>query len=495
MDETQPTARKTRIAAAGLRPGPSHPRPTREEMRWIYYRRRVTVGTAALLVLWLVARVVSGVAGWAGGESVADAAAAGPERNGDASGPPTTEAPCKPGGTTVPAADETAPDELDAAIDAALSNWGLTRYTTGTSIWVEGYGVVADQNADEPLAPASNQKILTAMGTLELLDPESRLVTEVRATGPVTGGGVVQGDLVIVGSGDPLIKRTGPHSIVDIAHELRDAGIQRVEGSIVGDESRYDHVRKAPGWLEWEMPLPAGSMSALMVNSNSRQGDDAYLANPTMHNAGLLVEALEDAGVEVEGGAAVGTLPDDSEVVLEYPSPTIASMVQTMLRESDNMTAEMLTKEVGLQARGEGSSTAGMEAIMAALEDSLCIEIDGVNDDASGISRDDRRTPTDWVELLLAARDEPWFDTFFDGLPESGEEGGTLATRFLGTSAVGDLHAKTGTIGTAVALSGYATTEGGRDMVFSVVVNGDQPEDAAVPAIDALLVAVQADES
>jgi serine-type D-Ala-D-Ala carboxypeptidase/endopeptidase (penicillin-binding protein 4) len=493
MDETQPTARTTRAAAD--RPPYPRTRRTREEMRWVFYRRRAAVGTGALLVLWLFAQALGGLSGWLAGDPAADAS---PPRDDDsaASGaPPTTERPCPPGGTTVPRAADEPPEALLTAADAALADYGLTRYTTGASVWVEGYGLVVDQDAGEPLAPASNQKILTAMGVLELMDPEQRLVTELRATGPVTDDGVVQGDLVVVGGGDPLIKKTGPHSIADIADRLEEAGITGVEGDIVGDESRYDQVRTAPGWLEWEMPLPAGTMSALMVNSNSRLGDDEYLADPTLHNVSLLIEALDERGIEVEGGAATGTAPDDATVVLEYRSPTIASMVQTMLRESDNMTAEMLVKEVGLEVTGEGSSTAGMDAMVGALEDSLCIEIDGVNDDASGISRDNRRTPADWVELLVAARDEPWFDTFYDGLPVSGEEGGTLATRFLGTSAAGQVHAKTGTIGTGVALSGYATTEGDREMVFSVVVNGDQPEDAAVPAMDQLIVAVQADES
>jgi D-alanyl-D-alanine carboxypeptidase/D-alanyl-D-alanine-endopeptidase (penicillin-binding protein 4) len=493
MDETQPTARMPRVAAGT--PSAPRPRRTREEMRWVFYRRRATVGAGAFVVLWLVAQALGGLSGWLAGDPAADASPPQANARDDDAAPPTTEAPCPPGGTTVPRAEEDPPDDLLTAVDAALADYGLTRYTTGASIWVDGYGLVVDQDAGEPLAPASNQKILTAMGVLELLDPELRLVTQLRATGPVTDDGVLEGDLVVVGGGDPLIKKTGSHSIADIARRLDEAGITRIEGDIVGDESRYDQVRKAPGWLEWEMPLPAGAMSALMVNSNSRLGDADYLADPTIHNVSLLIEALDERGIDVEGGPATGTVPDAADVVLEYRSPTVASMVETMLRESDNMTAEMLVKEVGLQVTGEGSSTAGMDAMVGALEDSLCIEIDGVNDDASGISRDNRRTPADWVELLVAARDEPWFDTFYGGLPVAGEEGGTLATRFLGTSAVGDVHAKTGTIGTAVALSGYATTEGDRDMVFSVVVNGDQPEDTAVPAIDQLLVAVQADES
>jgi D-alanyl-D-alanine carboxypeptidase/D-alanyl-D-alanine-endopeptidase (penicillin-binding protein 4) len=147
---------------------------------------------------------------------------------------------------------------------------------------------------------------------------------------------------------------------------------------------------------------------------------------------------------------------------------------------------------VGLQVSGEGSTVAGMAAIVDGLEEALCLAIDGVNDDASGISRDNRRSAETWRRMLLAATEEPWFDLFYNALPVAGEEGGTLATRLLGTDAVGDVHAKTGTIGTGVGLSGYAETEGGRPMVFSMIVNGDQPEGYAVPAIDALVVALQA---
>lgn len=456
------------------------------------------MATAAVLALWLVAQVAGGGLGWAGSGTEPEAVPSASRDDAFSRDPataPATDGDCPPGGTSVPAGEASVPETLATSVDTAIANWGLDDVDTGVAVWVEGYGQVAAEHPDQPLAPASNQKILTAMGVLELLDPESRLVTQIRATGPVTADGVVEGDLVVVGGGDPLIKKTGPHSMADLAAELAAEGITAVEGDIVGDESRYDQVRKAPGWLDWEMPLPAGTMSALMVNSNSRLGDDAYLSNPTLHNAELLLAALEEEGVEIDGEPAAGAAPADSELVYDYPSPTMRSMVHTMLRDSDNMTAEMLVKEVGLQIAGEGSSQAGMDAIIDALEESLCVAIEGVNDDASGISRDNRRSAGNWQELLVAARDEPWFDDFFEGLPEAGDEQGTLAGRFLGSPAVGHVWAKTGTIGTAASLSGYAETRGGRQVVFSVVVNGDQPEDWAVPGIDALIIAVQGDES
>jgi D-alanyl-D-alanine carboxypeptidase/D-alanyl-D-alanine-endopeptidase (penicillin-binding protein 4) len=487
---TSPPDEPLHPAATGRGARPHHPH--------VYHRRRATIATVAVLVLWLAAQIAGGGLGWAGDDPGADqppTAMRDDAFSRDPATPPASEEDCPPGGTSIPAGETPVPGPLAAAVDAAIANWGLDDGDIGVAVWVEGYGQVVEEQPDLPLAPASNQKILTAMGVLELLDPDTRLVTEVRAAGPVSAGGVVQGDLVVVGGGDPLIKKTGSHSMADLAAELAAEGITAVEGDIVGDESRYDQVRKAPGWLEWEMPLPAGTMSALMVNSNSRRGDEAYLADPTLHNAELLLDALESEGIEVEGEPAIGTAPGDSELVHAYRSPTVRSMVQTMLRDSDNMTAEMLVKEVGLQVAGEGSSRAGMDAIVEALEGTLCVEIGGINDDASGVSRDNRRSAGNWQELLVAARDEPWFDDFFEGLPEAGSEQGTLAGRFLGTSAVGHVWAKTGTIGTAASLSGYAETEGGRQVVFSIVVNGDQPEEWAVPAIDALVLAVQADDS
>src|SRR5690606_16004894 len=257
----------------------------------VYHRRRALVATAVVVAFWLVAQLATG--GFtSGGPESADASPAAPDRRPAAAAPDPDGDRCPAAVTTVPAGDEPVPEELAESIELAMANWGLSGPDTGVALWVEGYGVVVAENADVPLAPASNQKILTAMGALELLDPDERLVTEVRAAGPVSAAGAVGGGLVVAGGGDPRTKRTGPPSIEDLAREIADEGIERIEGDIVGDESRYDQVRRAPGWLDWEMPLPGGAMSALMVNSNSRLGDAAYLSDPTLHNVGLLIEAL-----------------------------------------------------------------------------------------------------------------------------------------------------------------------------------------------------------
>ena len=455
-------------------------------MRWVYRRRRAIAGALVLLVPWSLVRTATALAGSDGGTGTASPTTS------------TTISPEKPSCQPVDRLDGPRTDALPAslrdALQVALANPSLERRDTAVSIWIEGYGEVVARHADAPVVPASNQKILTAMGVLSLLDPHERLTTQLRAGGPLTKNGVLHGSLYIEGGGDPYIKRVGSHSVEDIAARLKHLGLKRVTGDVVGDESRYDKVRKASGWKPWEMPLPAGSESALMVNSNSRQGDAPYLANPTTVNANLLKQALEDAGVTVDGMAHAGTVPQGADVLLRYRSPTVEQMVQTMLGESDNMAAEMLTKEVGLERRHDPSFEAGMGAIVESVRASTCVDPAGHNDDASGVSRLDKRSVRTWRHMLMAAEHQPWFHTFYEGLPVAGKPRTTLATRFLGTPAVGRVHAKTGTTGSAVAISGFTRTLGGRRVVFSIVVNGFEP-DPAVPAMDAIITTVVADRS
>ena len=111
-------------------------------------------------------------------------------------------------------------------------------------------------------------------------------------------------------------------------------------------------------------------------------------------------------------------------------------------------------------------------------------------DDGSGLSRGNVRSAREWRTILQAARDEAWWPAFADGLPVAGRTG-TLAGRFRGTAAEGNVRAKTGTIIGGSALSGYGTTASGRPFVFSVVVNGPGAERSA-GAIDTLVAAVAA---
>jgi serine-type D-Ala-D-Ala carboxypeptidase/endopeptidase (penicillin-binding protein 4) len=394
--------------------------------------------------------------------------------------PPPTTAPCTPNPSLATPAAPVAPD-LALAAQQFTTDPRVTSNRFGLSIWIDGLGEVAAHEPDVPLFPASNQKLLMAMGVLAVLGPEARFTTEARLA--------PDGNLVIVAGGDPSLAARGPHSLDALAAQVRAAGITTVPGALVIDDSRHDAMRRAAGWQDWQFPTYAGPLSALMVDRNRYRRDPAFLADPGLAHGDVLRGILAARGVNVTGPTVHGSAPDGSTVVASLISaPASALLTDAMLR-SDNMTAEQLLKEVGHATGAPGSTHGGLAATRAALEP-LCVPFAGADDDGSGLSRANGRSAREWRLLLQAAQAEPWWPQLHNSLPVAGRTG-TLASRFHGTPAEGTVRAKTGTIIGGIALSGYGTTTGGRGFVFSVLVNGGS-SGAATGPLDALIAAVAA---
>jgi D-alanyl-D-alanine carboxypeptidase/D-alanyl-D-alanine-endopeptidase (penicillin-binding protein 4) len=412
--------------------------------------------------------------------------------------PPAPAPPPAPAAPPVAAPTAPPPDPAAAAltnlINARLADPRLTGTTVGLSVWVEGLGEVAGHNADLPLTPASNQKLFTAMGVLSLIPQTDRLVTEVRATGTQEGP-ALNGDLFLVGGGDPTLNARGPHSLDDLAAAVKARGIDEVRGALVGDESRYDAVRGAPGWLPQHVPVFIGPLSALVVERNQLRPDAQYAANPLPGTMPYFRAALLRAGVRVLGPNAAGPAPTGSAVLAGLGSPTIGELVGEMLNRSDNLIAEILVKEIGyrLGRPAPGSTAGGLAAINDAVGQ-FGVPLTGVAADGSGLSRQDRRSAREWRALLQAVQAQPWAERLVGSLPLAARNG-TLARRFGRTAAEANVRAKTGWIDEARSLSGYLTTAGGRPAVFSVIVNGTTPTSPALNALDGLVAAIAADRS
>ncbi len=409
-------------------------------------------------------------------------------------GPPpvAVSPPSVPARLPAPAPPMLTRPSVAAAVAARLADARFGGTTVGLSVWMDGYGEVAAHNADLALAPASTQKLFTAVAALAALGPDASLETAVRAHG-VVADGRLQGDLVLVGGGDPSLASAGAHSLDTLAAQVSAAGIRRVTGELVGDESRFDAARTAPGWFDWHVPRIIGPLSALAVDANSHRRDAAYVADPVVGNLRLFRAALARHGIAVDGADVGGRATSGAAVVASLRSVPVASLVADMLTRSDNLAAELLLKEIGVRRRGVGSTTAGVDAAAEALR-GLGLSVRGAAADGSGLSRHDRRSPREWRELLQAAAAQPWGAAFLAGLPVAGRTG-TLGSRFQGTSLEGRLRAKTGWILEGRALSGYLTTAGGRGVVFSVVVNDTTPSSPVVGAIDELVQAIAADTS
>lgn len=446
-----------------------------------------------MVALWLTVNGCRAVVDWATG-SDAEAASPGREDGSTAAAAPADDDGCPSDDELFGASAEPVPPALEASLEDLTTNVEITGRPVSISVWVDGWGEVVAHQPDLALKPASNQKLIVAIGALELLDPGSRLTTELRAT-ETPEAGVLDGDLVVVASGDPTLWDVGDHSIYEMAEDLHDQGVTRVTGRLSVDESRYDDVRVAPGWTPQQLPGDAAPISAFTVRANRLDDTPAYLADPAQGNAQVFLQYLADVGVTVEGGVAAdgSTTAGDADVQLvTAPSPTIAELVDNMLRNSDNTTAELLLKEIDRATGGDGSTAGGLDAARSVIE-GWCVDLAGHDDDGSGLSYANARSAREWREILQVAQQQDWWPMLDAGLPVAGDADGTLAGRLTGPATAGNLRAKTGTINVARALTGVFTTAGGRSATFSVIINDDVGDPtAAVGPTDILLETIAA---
>jgi serine-type D-Ala-D-Ala carboxypeptidase/endopeptidase (penicillin-binding protein 4) len=334
--------------------------------------------------------------------------------------------------------------------------------TAGVAVDLRTGAIVFERNAAAPLAPASTEKLAVTYALLAALGPEFHINTEVLGHGSLEGA-TWRGDLVLKGYGDPTLSSG---RLARLARRLRAAGIARVTGSVVGDESFFDSVRTAPGWKASFYGDESPPLSALSVDRGLYQG--ALVRSPALAAARILDKALGASGVVVlraprTGVAAAADLP-----LVTNASPPLARIVAMMDRESDNFTAELLLKELGALFGDRGTTSAGAAAVRELLGN-VGVPLAGVRiADGSGLSLLDRLT----AQALVAILEASWLDpdirpTLVSALPVAGVSG-TLERRMRTAPAKGNVLAKTGTTNEASALAGFVR---GR-YAFAVLQNG-----------------------
>ena len=373
---------------------------------------------------------------------------------------------------------------LQDDIDRAFADAGLDATGGRACLVVHGAGgrAVYARRPELSLAPASTIKLLTAATVLERIGPDARLATDVRAGRPPVNG-VVEGDLWLVGGGDPLLAtadfaaraglsgRPRPASrLEDLADRIVAAGVREVRGRLLGDERRYDTLRYVPTWKpEYVEQGQSGPLSALMVNGGFARllPTPVPASAPAADAVGQLAVLLARRGVHV-GGLGEGVAPSGAVAITSLESLPMHQIVTEMLNDSDNTTAELLTKELGFRAGGVGSTAAGV-AVLRATARTLAPGVfdDFVLSDGSGLDRSDRATCRALTALLDAPGER---EALVASLPVAARSG-TLAGRFAGTPAAGRLAAKTGSLEGVVALSGYATDARNDPIAFTILVN------------------------
>ncbi len=393
--------------------------------------------------------------------------------------------------------------------------------------------LVFAQRGAQPLSPASLMKIVTAAAILSKAGPAATYTTEVFARVDdleAAVGGVLIGDIYLVGRGDPVlstpayVRRFGSTvagtDFTELSRlvgpALRNRGVPVVEGSVVADESRFPEAERDYAGLRvgssatvvWDGAVvtenAAGPLSALLLNdgyvtfspqpdpAGSRQNTRAL--DPARHTAEVFGALLRSRGVAVSGQPAKGVAPPLSERVSlgVVESPPMAEIVARMLRYSDNTIAEMLLKEIGRRSGGSAREQAVL-GVYDVLQRLMDIPTDGVIiSDGSGLASQSRLTCDLIVELLERAGP---LSPLVRGMALVGETPTLEDCAVEEVTAAAPVWAHGGDSPSASALAGMTVSGNGDVFTFATISNSAETAGRMCDAFHRELIATVAGRS
>jgi D-alanyl-D-alanine carboxypeptidase/D-alanyl-D-alanine-endopeptidase (penicillin-binding protein 4) len=347
---------------------------------------------------------------------------------------------------------------------------------------------VVSEGSDRSLIPASTMKLLVAAVALDVMEPDRRFVTELRGD---IADGVATGPVHLIGGGDPLLAVASypptqrhapePRTPVELLIERAVAsGLTRITEGIVVHDDRYDDERFVPTWGDGIRGTEAGPVGALVINDGFVSGNPVKPSNPAIAAGVEVANLLRAAGVDVTGTVrtpdpADGVVVPDG-VLASVESAPLSDVVTEMLTTSDNTTAEMMVKEIAVASGRPGTRIDGLVVVQETL-DRWGLPLEGMTlVDGSGLDRGNRLTCDLVLELLQ--RDER-IVALAPALAVAGETG-TMTALLRDTPLAGRLLAKTGTLRGVRAFSGYLPAAGGVDLVYTLIVNGDEAASCGV---------------
>jgi D-alanyl-D-alanine carboxypeptidase/D-alanyl-D-alanine-endopeptidase (penicillin-binding protein 4) len=219
------------------------------------------------------------------------------------------------------------------------------------------------------------------------------------------------------------------------------------------------------GWLAGSVPV---NMEDIVLK--------ASIADPPRLLAKMINEKLEAADIIVSGEPTTTRLEQESISGKVVPvsvtiSPPLVKIIEVLNHESVNMYAEHLIKELGKKYKNTGSTAAGVEVIIDFLLNAG-IETDGMFiEDGSGLSPVNSINSEELANLLFyMKKNGRYFTEYLNSLPDAGKEG-TLKNYFRDPAFDSRLKAKSGSMTRVRSYAGYFTTQSGKQMIFSIIVN------------------------
>ncbi|NEU09922.1 D-alanyl-D-alanine carboxypeptidase/D-alanyl-D-alanine-endopeptidase [Flavihumibacter sp. R14] len=429
---------------------------------------------------------------------------------------------------------------------SALKNDVQLKYASAslTVLNAESGEIVFSDNGNTGLAPASTLKTVTSAAAYHLLGSENTWNTTLGYSGSINVDGVLNGDLIIKGGGDPTLgswrySETKQEAVFNKwVLAIRASGIKRVNGRLIADDSLLGTQTLPGGWIwqdignyygagpnsltwhenQFDLIFRPGNkagdpvtlvrtvpeMSYLKIinevtTGNAGSGDNVYaysapytniiylrgtygldlkktiaasVPDPAFELAYRLQDTLGSLGIRFTSGPVTGRqLSADKQsflpagkIISVHISPTLSQIVYWFNQKSINLYGEHLVRSLALNS-GKGAETSdGVEAVKELWQNKLGIDQNALNIyDGSGLSPANRITTLAMAQILLSARKEPWFKSYFDSFP-----------------VYNNMKMKSGSINDVIAYTGYETSASGVPVVFSIIINNYSGSSSAV---------------
>ena len=397
--------------------------------------------------------------------------------------------------------------------------------------------------------PASVMKLITTYAGLSLLGPDFTWRNRVYADGPIKDG-VLQGNLIVRGSGDPklVIER-----LQDLMAQLSALGLRDIRGDIVLDRSVFDITPRteafddeplrpynvspdglllnfkaliytftpdasgqvavrvepplasfdAPSRVtassgpcqDWRSQLRADFSQAHQVrfagtyplSCGERPWPVAYPA-PEVYAPKLIQAVWLATGGRLGGQVRYGPLPAKAQLLLDAPSLPLAEVIADINKFSNNVMAQQLFLTLSSDMGAPGRFEASRQRVLQWWRQQFPAQAEPVLDNGSGLSRSERSTARSLSALLQKASQSEEAQAFRNSLSVAGVDGTTarLKDRQPHAAAIGRAWLKTGSLRDVASIAGYVQGDSGHLYTLVAVLNHANAQQAR-PALDALL--------
>ena len=388
--------------------------------------------------------------------------------------------------------------------------------------------VVASLNAKKSMLPASIMKLYTTATALHYLGPDFQYKTYISYTGTIDAKGMLDGNIVIHGAGDPTLgSKLFPErkSFLDtIVQKVLDFGITSVKGQIIIDCSIFDSQAIPTSWVWEDLGRSyAAGVYPIAINDNTFSITFSSPQHDTLQRKGLSkvenrippaitaspyeIESNDSVGFDKKRGSFVvrGSIPAPQEivgvelvqrfiekglfnyrqdympVVIPVPgikdtigvlvSPSLQEIVTVINEQSNNNYAEHIVKYLGYTVYKDGSFSAGTKAVIDYTDTIGVTDKSLVMYDGSGLSRFNVTSAAHMTQFLKQMKLQDSYGVFYKTLPVANQTG-TLKAFGFPSDMTGKIVAKTGSMTRVRNLAGYMTTKSGKELAFTLMING-----------------------